>query len=484
MSTAVTFHPASTNGKNGTHKKKSPTLEKLKTYAVDETVLLENPRIFFQLIGDIHLARDTYKSLERKCTGRDKSAARAKEALDLIRKIIIGSGRKDGGYYEILSPATEVAMGRLFFHGADDTAVRLWKGIQTASPERQFILVTKDIDMILEAQKQGIHVDDDRDQKRRQLEYLMANCGYHKLTDAYWDRHEALRLSKSQSNEHRRTIQGEIPDEFRIHDFLYAPNSGIAPLTRIVGIGKREITVQNYDDFTDPESFVLGYGALNVGQNVAMNLFASPDNDCAIVDGVLGSGKTTLAALFALYNYIRYRDRFANGIIYSRPIIDSSSGSQQLGFSKGEEKEKLIEWMDGVIGAIRSILSNHRIDMFIRGSKVRLTWELVIEENIIQFKDPLKMQGADYQKSIIIFDEFQNANEKLTDVMLSRIGNGKIFVLGDNSQISEESTATVETSGLTRAIKATLYYARAGSVYMPECVRGGFAANYLKFLRS
>ena len=475
----------STNGTNGTDKKKSKLSVEQKVYVIDETVLLENPRIFFQLFGDIHIRRDTYKSLEQKCSGRDVSSLRAKESLDLIRKIIRESDRNFDGSYTILSPSTDISSGRLHIHESDKTTATLMQRIRSShSEDITCILVTRDIDTILLAKTQGIHVDDDNDKRRRQMEYLMAHCGYHVLSEAFWKHHDALRSSKNQSDDGRRTIQGEIPSSFRINDFLYAPDSGISPLTRIIGMGKREITVENYNDYTNEKSFVFGYGARNVGQNVAMNLFLSPHIDCVIADGVLGSGKTTLAAVCALNNYKRFPKRFFNGIIYSRPIMDSSMGSQELGFSKGEEKEKLIEWMDGVVGAIRSILIHHRIDVSIRGNKVRLTWEVMNDENIIQFKDPNKMSGADYQNSIVIYDEFQNANEKLTDTMVSRIGDGKIYILGDNSQISEKSTVTVETSGLTRVRRAMCDYSRAGSVYMPECVRGGVASHYLKFLRS
>lgn len=139
-------------------------------------------------------------------------------------------------------------------------------------------------------------------------------------------------------------------------------------------------------------------------------------NDISIILGRSGSGKTLLACYVALE---LYKMGIVKKIVVTRPTISK----EEIGHIPGNIWDKMLPWLTPIFANMYQILDKTTID-------------LMIEENNLEIVPITHMRGRTFTNSAIIFDEFQNAENGITQMILERIGiNSKIFLCGDYNQI-------------------------------------------------
>ncbi len=133
--------------------------------------------------------------------------------------------------------------------------------------------------------------------------------------------------------------------------------------------------------------------------------------------GAAGSGKTYLAALHAMDDYLANR---VDKIVICRPVVNA--GGEQLGFLPGTLNEKMDPYMKPIFDAFAIQWNPRQIQTMLEYGKIEIA--------------PLAfMRGRTLSNSFVICDEAQNATDDQLLMLLSRLGNNsKMIITGDPSQ--------------------------------------------------
>lgn len=186
------------------------------------------------------------------------------------------------------------------------------------------------------------------------------------------------------------------------------------------------------------------------------------DNICA--HGSAGTGKTFIS-LYLAFNELLDRQEHQQIV-----IVRSAVAGREIGHLPGskEEKEEVFElpYMDIC----------H--DLF--GKKT--TYADMKDTGLIKFMTTSHIRGLTWDNSIIIFDEFQNANFAEIDSVMTRLGkNSKVILSGDNKRQCD--LRKHEITGAQRVVDATSKMPSFSNVEFgfDDVVRSGLVKEWLKF---
>lgn len=141
------------------------------------------------------------------------------------------------------------------------------------------------------------------------------------------------------------------------------------------------------------------------------------ENTIVFAIGSAGSGKTHLAALHAMEDYLAGR---VDRIVVCRPVINA--GGEELGFLPGTLEEKMDPYIRPIFDAFRLQWHPKQIQTLMEYGKIEIA--------------PLAyMRGRTFNNAFIICDEAQNATDDQLLMLLSRLGdNSKMVITGDPTQ--------------------------------------------------
>lgn len=133
--------------------------------------------------------------------------------------------------------------------------------------------------------------------------------------------------------------------------------------------------------------------------------------------GSAGSGKTFLAALHAMDDFIAGR---VDKIVVCRPVVNA--GGEDIGFLPGTLQEKMDPYLKPIFDAFSMQWHPKQLQTMLEYGKIEIA--------------PLAfMRGRTFRDSFIICDEAQNATDEQLLMLLSRLGeNSKMIITGDPSQ--------------------------------------------------
>jgi phosphate starvation-inducible PhoH-like protein len=133
--------------------------------------------------------------------------------------------------------------------------------------------------------------------------------------------------------------------------------------------------------------------------------------------GAAGSGKTYLAALHAMDDFLAGR---VEKIVVCRPAVNA--GGEDIGFLPGTLQEKMDPYIRPIFDAFALQWNPKQIQTMVDYGKIEIV--------------PLAfMRGRTLRDAFIICDEAQNATDDQLLMLLSRLGeNSKMIITGDPSQ--------------------------------------------------
>lgn len=194
------------------------------------------------------------------------------------------------------------------------------------------------------------------------------------------------------------------------------------------------------------------------------------DNNLTFVLGSPGSGKTFVSASMAVKFLLSGE---VERIVCIRPIVEASTqaGRSSLGFLPGDEQAKLGPYVRPLMKAIGRYFSETEYKK-LRGGKFPT----------IEFATLETLRGENLDKCFCILDEAENCSMAQLKLLLTRIGEGSVFVItGDEKQ-----------SDLPQHLQGGLeYYANklqevdgVGLIRMTEedIVRSGFLRRIMPYL--
>ncbi|MCX7828929.1 MAG: PhoH family protein [Thermanaerothrix sp.] len=141
------------------------------------------------------------------------------------------------------------------------------------------------------------------------------------------------------------------------------------------------------------------------------------DSEVTFAIGPAGTGKTYLAAAFALSLLKRGE---ISRVVLVRPVVEAG---ERLGFLPGDIMEKVEPYLRPLYDAFFDLLSP---DKFMR----------LLDRKVIEIVPLAYMRGRTLNESFIILDEAQNTTPEQMKMFLTRMGMGsKAVVTGDVTQV-------------------------------------------------
>jgi PhoH-like ATPase len=423
-------------------------------YALDTNVLLHDPTSLFRFEEhDVFIPMTVLEELDEKKKGASEVSRNGRQVSRFLNELVEQGKQHDlSEGLELSNPQgiklkRGASVGRLYFQHrtssnghakADNQILSAVIELRDQNPNRNVILVTKDINLRIKASINGI-VAEDYENDRALDDFSLLYTGSAELPEDFWDRHPEVR-SWTERGRTFYEVNRREEDDWHPNQCLYLPGENAVEL-RVLHLDETDATLVLLDDHSHANHHVWGIGARNREQNFALNALMDPDIDFITLLGNAGTGKTLLALAAGLAQVMdqqRYRE-----IIMTRATV---SVGEDIGFLPGTEEEKMTPWM-GALTDNLEVLANPEDG----GSWGRQATNDLLASRI-KIRSLNFMRGRTFLSRYLIIDEAQNLTPKQMKTLITRAGPGtKIVCLGNVEQI-DTPYLTETTSGLTYAV--------------------------------
>lgn len=297
--------------------------------------------------------------------------------------------------------------------------------VRDSHPDRDVVLISKDVSLRLKARSLGMAAEDYENDKAPDPDKLYK--GRFELND----------------------LEGTLIDQFYQPPYMVPQEEILTenPIANSYWVlkGEGRSALAKYD----PREKALirvekrpGYGIMprNSEQTFALDALLNPDIQLVTLSGKAGTGKTLLALAGALEARRKYEQ-----VYLARPVVPL--GRQEIGYLPGDIKEKLDPYMQPLwdnLGVIRSQYKHtdpayQKIQQMLETEKLKI--------NALAY-----IRGRSLNRVYFIVDEAQNLTGHEVKTIITRAGEGtKIVLTGDPHQIDSPYLDS-RSNGLTRLI--------------------------------
>ena len=465
-------------------KKPAPALTKF--FVLDTNVLLHDPTSVYRFQEhDVFLPIMTLEELDNNKKGMSEVSRNARQVTRTLDDIVSShTGAIEHGI-PLFELSHKQASGSLFLQTeaisndlptglptakADNQILAVVIHLQRLNPEREVILVSKDINMRIKARALGLEAQDYFNDKVLEDTDLLYT-GILELPANFWEKHgQGMESWKRESHTLYR-VTGPLCPKLLVNEFIY--QEGEQPLYAIVReVAGKSARFETLTDYTHPKNNVWGISARNREQNFAMNLLMDPEVDFVSLLGQAGTGKTLLTLASALTQVLdtkRYTE-----IIMTRVTVPVG---EDIGFLPGSEEEKMGPWM----GALED-----NLEVLNKTDESAGEWGRAATHDIIRNKIKIKslnfMRGRTFLNKFLIIDEAQNLTPKQMKTLITRAGPGtKVVCMGNIAQI-DTPYLTEGSSGLTYVVDRFKGWAHSGHVTLQRGERSRLADHAAEVL--
>lgn len=432
--------------------------QRCKLFVLDTNILMHDPTAIYHFEEhDIYLPMVVLEELDNHKTGLSEVARNVRQTNRMLVELMAHASHAEivAGLPIPHSVGTESkkSSGRLFFqttdfdisipaplpgNKADNTLLATALGLQKKHPNREVIIISKDINLRIKAGILGIPAEDYYNDRVLDDVNLL-HRGLHELELDFWDKHVKNMDAWQESGRVYYRITGPMVKEWNPNDCLVMKDNSFQAVVKKLEAGCA--IVQMARDFSQNKHAVWGINARNVEQNFALNLLLDPDIDFVTLQGSAGTGKTLLTIASGLAQVLDEK-RYGE-IIMTRVTIPVG---EDIGFLPGTEEEKMTPWMGALMDNLEVLMGEQEGGGFGRAATADLL------QTKIKIRSLNFMRGRTFLSRFIIIDEAQNLTSKQIKTLVTRAGPGsKIVCLGDIKQI-DTPYLTETTSGLTFAV--------------------------------
>lgn len=449
-------------------------------YLIDTNVLMHDPTALFRFEEhDIFLPMVVLEELDAAKKGLSEVARNVRQVSRFIGQMMTDAGSLDEGI-ELRLPEglnLQAGHGRLFFQTsefhdeqeligdrrlADNQILYAALCLRKARPDREIILVSKDINLRIKAAIHQVRAEDyHNDRALDDLSLLYP--GVEHLDNRFWEAYPAEDSWTDGSGTYYR-LNRRPGDEWHPNQCLSleGPN-GIEAL--VSSVDKSEFTIRISRDFRADNHAVWGITARNTEQNLALNLLMNPDIDFVTLMGTAGTGKTLLTLAAGLAQTLD--DQIYREIIMTRATV---SVGDEIGFLPGTEEEKMTPWMGALTDNLEVLTETEG-----HGGE----WGRAATNDLLTSRIKIRsmnfMRGRTFFNRFVIIDEAQNLTPKQMKTLLTRAGPGtKMVCLGNVEQI-DTPYLTETTSGLTFAVDRFKHWPHSGHITLRRGERSRLA---------
>ncbi len=454
--------------------------EKKKIFVLDTNVLIHDPTAILHFHQhDVYIPIVVLEELDAAKVGMSEAARNVRQVSRFLDDLIEKAKGDISHGIRIPAASADIETGRLHFYmeavhshlpnglttdSPDNTLLGITLDLGKSHPDREIILVSKDVNLRIKAHALGILAEDyinDQVLEDANLLYI----GAERLDPDFWDPHGKDMKSWKEGKRTFYRFTGPKAKSWVPNQFLYT--DGERPFEAVVRKTEdKAAVIEVVKDYMNEHNKVWGINARNREQNFAFNLLMDPEIDFITLLGQAGTGKTLLtlaAALTQTFETKRYTE-----IIMTRMTVPVG---EDIGFLPGTEEEKMGPWM-GALADNLDVL--HETGTQEHGSWGRAATHDLLR-NRIHVKSLNFMRGRTFLRKFLIIDEAQNLSPHQLKTLITRAGPGsKIVCLGNIAQI-DTPYLTETTSGLTYVVDRFKQWEHSGHVTLQRGERSRLA---------
>ena len=451
-------------------------------FVLDTNVLLHDPMSLFRFEEhDIFLPMIVLEELDGHKKGMTEVARNGRQTSRTLDALVAQQGGDMTKGLKLAATGHHGARGLLFFQTepldgklpsslpqgkADNQILGVVHSLRERHPQREVILVSKDINMRVKARALGLAAEDYQNDKTLDDGELLY-AGALALPQDFWTR-QSKTIESWQSGSHTfYRVSGPAVGQFYINQFVYFEAPGEPSLyARVTEIRDKTAVLKTLKDYTHLKNAVWGVTSRNREQNFALNLLMDPEIDFVTLAGTAGTGKTLMALASGLTQVLD--DRRYTEIIMTRATV---SVGEDIGFLPGTEEEKMGPWM----GAL-----DDNLEFLAKGDGGNAgEWGRAATNELIRSRIKVKsmnfMRGRTFMNKYVIIDEAQNLTPKQMKTLITRAGPGtKIICMGNLAQI-DTPYLTEGSSGLTFAVDRFKGWPHGGHITLARGERSRLA---------
>ena len=458
----------------------------VKLFVLDTNVLMHDPTSLFRFEEhDIYIPMVTLEELDGNKKGMSEVARNARQASRFLDEIVsatehdiehgVALGAHNGGNASgRLFMQTQAISGelpaRLASGKSDNQIIGVVKHLQETHPQRQVILVSKDINMRVKARALGLAAEDYFNDKVLEDTDLLYS-GAQELPADFWDRHAKGMESWQQTGHTYYRVHGPLCPDLLVNQFVHLEAE--RPLyAQVREVSGRTAILQTIRDYAHQRHNVWGITARNREQNFALNALMNRDIDFVTLLGQAGTGKTLLTLAAGLMQTLEHK--VYTEIIMTRVTVPVG---EDIGFLPGTEEEKMNPWM----GALED-----NLDVLNKTDDDAGEWGRAATRDLIRSRIKVKslnfMRGRTFINKFLIIDEAQNLTPKQMKTLITRAGPGtKVVCCGNIAQI-DTPYLTEGSSGLTYVVDRFKGWAHSGHVTLTRGERSRLADHAAEVL--
>jgi PhoH-like ATPase len=417
---------------------------KVRTFILDTSVLLSDPRAMFRFAEhEVVLPITVINELEKKRHDPEIGyfARQALRHLDDLRQeherldfpIAVGEG---GTLRVELNHTDQSTLPSGFQLGDNDSRI-IACAFNLRNEGADVTVVSKDLPMRLKSAALGMGAEEYRAE-------LARDAGYTGVAEIGLSPEEMSNLYDAELLEHPEAKS--LPT-----------NTGLV-LTSARGGALGRVTSDKQIRLVRGHSEVFGVHGRSAEQRLAIDLLLDPEVGIVSLGGKAGTGKSALALAAALESVMERRQQ--KKILVFRPLY--AVGGQELGYLPGSEAEKMGPWGQAVFDTLSAICSKEVI-------------EHVQDRGILEVLPLTHIRGRSLHDSFVIVDEAQSLERNVLLTMLSRIGqNSRVVLTHDVAQ--RDNLRVGRHDGIAAVVEALKGQSLFGHVTLSRSERSAIAA--------
>ena len=319
-------------------------------------------------------------------------------------------------------------------------------GMQEKHPDKNTVLITKDVNLRILADAEGLIAEDyDRDKVPLSELYkgvtLVESFDNDLVAKAYYDS-DCLTAEAAE-------LSGLMPNEFVVFD-----NGEVRHLFRNTESGQLKVVPKTFRG--------TGITPRNFEQRMALDLLLDPEIQLVTMVGKAGTGKTFLALAAALAQM--GPDSTYDSILLSKPTL--AMGHSEIGFLPGTLEEKMEPWMQSFFDNFDQLITTEPARK--GGEK---NWEYLLHMGAVKLQTIHTIRGRSIPNSLMFIDEAQNLTPHEIKTIITRAAEGTKVVLSGDPYQCDSRFLDQHSNGLTYVTERMKDQPRFGTVFIRSGVR-------------
>jgi len=416
----------------------------LRTYVLDTSVLLSDPRAFFRFAEhSVVIPVVVITELEGKRHDPEIGYF-ARQALRHLDELRIEHGRldfpvpvgNDGTLRVELNNTDQMILPSGMRTGGNDSRI-LAVAMNIAKDGAEVTVVSKDLPMRVKAASLGLTAE----------EYLAEQA-----MDSGWTGIASLDVSGDELSDlyESEVAASEQVVGLPVNTGLIIHSERGSALGRVTGDGEFRLVRGDRDAF--------GLHGRSAEQRIALDLLLDPEVGIVSLGGRAGTGKSALALCAALESVLERQQQ--KKIIVFRPLF--AVGGQELGYLPGDQAEKMGPWGQAVFDTLGSVVSGNVL-------------EEVLARGLLEVLPLTHIRGRSLHDAFVIVDEAQSLERNVLLTVLSRIGqNSRVVLTHDVGQ--RDNLRVGRHDGVASVIETLKGHALFGHVTLTRSERSAIAA--------